>query len=405
MKKGKHVIFLGAGASNRSGYPLANELRLLISSRKNWERALVKYEDKHALKGRPITGPGLDYWDRRAKALELFRNGGFGTVDEFCKLATNFDFKEEINGLRGLLRVALGLFNPEENFEESEYYGFVQSLFKNDLVGLREDITILSYNYDPYLEFLLHRALEHRYKVVCNATDEELLDERNKLLGRPFQHLNAVTSGFKKLSNLDWLDEKGPSFAVLKLHGQICYEKDFEVLFVSTPLARASELLTENNHSAPLLFPWEAVNENGFSNEDSFSIGNAPAIFSLLQKIWQRAKREVLAADKISFVGLSVHPFLLDGLKYLFEGKSGTAEIVVANPDNPPWTRENHETHWLNRPHSSAYAVAKMLEKFAPDLQIRGMYKGSPTTDHLTIVSDFASFVRTQLRPVELTRF
>ena len=41
------------------------------------------------------------------------------------------------------------LFNPEENFEKSEYYGFIQSLFKDDLLSLRDrynspDITIMT---------------------------------------------------------------------------------------------------------------------------------------------------------------------------------------------------------------------------------------------------------------------
>jgi hypothetical protein len=43
MATGKHVIFLGAGASKNSGYPLANDLRLLISSRNKRENAFRKY--------------------------------------------------------------------------------------------------------------------------------------------------------------------------------------------------------------------------------------------------------------------------------------------------------------------------------------------------------------------------
>jgi hypothetical protein len=118
VKKGKHIIFLGAGASKQSGYPLANDLRLLISSRKKWEEALVEYEDKHKLSNRSVSTLGVNYWDNHVDALNLFRKGGFATIDEFCKLAGGFSFQNEINNLRCLLRAALGLFNPEENFEK-----------------------------------------------------------------------------------------------------------------------------------------------------------------------------------------------------------------------------------------------------------------------------------------------
>ena len=214
-----HVIFLGAGASHGSGYPLANDLRLLISSRKNWEEALVKYEDKHKLAGKPISTLGRDYWDYHVVALDLFRNGGFATVDEFCKLAGGFSFQSEINNLRCLLRAALGLFNPEENFEKSEYYGFIQSLFMNDLVSLRDSITVLSFNYDPYLEFLLYRALLHRHKVTRRGggvvlSNEELAAERETCNFT----VNAATSGFGSLGDPNWLDAGGerPTFCILK---------------------------------------------------------------------------------------------------------------------------------------------------------------------------------------------
>jgi hypothetical protein len=146
-----HIIFLGAGASHGSGYPLANGLRLLISSRNKWEDALVKYESAHGLMNRPISNLGMEYWDRHVDALKFFRNGGFATIDEFCKLAGGSKLHNEIHGLRCLLRAALGLFNPEEHFEKSEYYSFVQKLFKSDQMSLREDITILTYNTIPIL--------------------------------------------------------------------------------------------------------------------------------------------------------------------------------------------------------------------------------------------------------------
>jgi hypothetical protein len=41
------------------------------------------------------------------------------------------------------------VFNPEEHFEQSEYYSFIQALFKDDQTSLRDDIVVLTYNYDP----------------------------------------------------------------------------------------------------------------------------------------------------------------------------------------------------------------------------------------------------------------
>src|ERR1700723_486671 len=224
MKNGKHVIFLGAGASHGSGYPLANGLRLLISSAKKWEKALADYEDRHGLAGRPITNQGMAYWRQHEEALKLFRDGGFATIDEFCKLAGGFNFLQEINGLRRIVRAALGLFNPEENFEKSEYYNFVQTLFKDDLTTLRDDIVVLSYNYDPYLEFLLLRALEIRQKVILRITAPAVVnDENTRKVAQMAWQYHSVTSGFYPQTGQLWLndDKDKPAFCLLKLHGSI----------------------------------------------------------------------------------------------------------------------------------------------------------------------------------------
>ena len=209
----------------------------------------------------------MDYWDYHVVALDLFRKGGFATVDEFCKLAQT-TYEGEINNLRSLLRIALGLFNPEENFEQSEYYGFIQSLFKDDLFSLREDVVILSYNYDPYLEFLLYRALANRFQVIRRLTGPSVsdvdivqIDEHNKVI-------NAVTGGFGLLGDQKWLGDENakPSFCVLKLHGSIVnvvnLANDFDILFSADEgdvLRRAVRLFGagEHDYTPPVLFPWE----------------------------------------------------------------------------------------------------------------------------------------------------
>jgi hypothetical protein len=410
MSAGKHVIFLGAGASYGSGYPLANGLRLLISSRKKWEEAVAQYEAKHNVVSRPIVTMAMSYYDRHREALELFRNGGFATLDEFCKLAGGFSFQREIKGLRSLVRGALGLFNPEEHFEKSEYYGFVQSLFKDDLLSLREDITVLTYNYDPYLEFLLYRALENRFRVT-QKDKTYISNEKDLLRLKDYQRsLNAVTSGLFSYEDLSWLSHEPtkPAFCVLKLHGSICYYADeisgFDRLFLTEPQVRADKLFNGDPDRVmpPILFPWEVMTERGFAEQNAFPI-QSRVLHTLFQGIWERARRDVQAADKISFVGMSMHPFMFDGLKYLFDGKQGKVEVCVANPDNMQFVRGKAETHWNHQPYSSAYAVAKTLGEIAPKMSRFGMVPGSRrgADGDVTLVQNFSEFIRTQMKPIQ----
>jgi hypothetical protein len=392
-----HVIFLGAGSSYGSGYPLANDLRLLISSRKNWEEALVKYEDEHKLPGKPISALGINYWDYHVVALDLFRNGGFATVDEFCKLAGGFSFQSEINNLRCLLRAALGLFNPEEKFEKSEYYGFIQSLFMPDLLSLRDGVTVLSFNYDPYLEYLLLRALQHRYQVTRRTSSLVLSNEESAAQKKYENSCYAVTSGFIAPADQKWLGAQSdaPTFCVLKLHGSIVSAvnaiSDFETLFSDregSALRRAEKLLGENSgrNMPPILFPWEIMDKNGFIEKDASPFQNAPAVHSLFRSIWERARRAVQTADKISFVGLSMHEYLNDGFRYLFgnfgkesdpkiramidagnidENKPKEVQVVVANPENENFKHTDKGMH----PASLCGKVNVMLRTVADNMK------------------------------------
>jgi len=403
MATGKHVIFLGAGASYSSGYPLANGLRLMISSRDNWSKSLREYQERHPSPHAPVSWDhaGRNLWEWHSKALNLFRNGGFATLDEFCKLA-GFAFQNEIHGLRNVVRAALGMFNPEEHFEDSEYYGFAQSLFKDDLVSLREDVCILTYNYDPYLDFLLYRALNSRWKMTRTEPQVSTADlARDK---RDEQQLNAVTSGFFDTLNRSWLGDENSdrSFCLLKLHGSICYGKepkgiDFETLFIDGPEKRAMKLLGSDyqNVSAPILFPWEIINANGPVEERGFtSQYHNNSVYPLFRGIWERARREIQSAAKISFVGLSMHQFLEDGLRFLFKGKTGNMEIVIANPLNEPFIDRTGDKHWSRHPHSLAYILNKFLNNVVPKV-------GRPGGE-IKLMNSFQEFVKTQMSPVEI---
>src|SRR5881396_3549869 len=147
----KHVILLGAGASCTSGYPLADRLRLLMSSEKDFKAELSRVlPDKAAF----TSALAFDLLFRpNEQAIELFRHGGFATIDEFSKLA-GAKYPKEVQELKKLLRFVLAIDNPEENFTRSDYYVFIQKLFRSDLFSLRDDVTTLTFNDDPYLPYL-----------------------------------------------------------------------------------------------------------------------------------------------------------------------------------------------------------------------------------------------------------
>jgi hypothetical protein len=392
-RREKHVIFLGAGASFGSGYPLASQLRLLLSSREHFEKAITEYEDQSGLKDKPIWRHAQHCFTRNEKALQLFRHGGFATVDEFCKLAGK-RFHQEIDQLRQMIRGVLGLFNPEENFHKSEYYEFVQKLFESDLVTLRHDVTVLTYNYDLYLEYVLWRALRQRWAIGGQSDDTNLL--------------NAVTSGFFDPSNQNWLRKSG--FSVLKLHGSIGYPND-EVLgcplFFQDGKARRAEKLFAYEGAKlvpPIMFPWEIISDRGTINR-LLPIGGAHQcgdahVKKLFNGIWKRARRAVQQADRISFVGLSMHPFMNEGLKYLLKGKTGRAELIVANTENVIFEQSRRETYWTNNPQSPGALFLTMFRNFAPDCKTQGVLPGQGMqVDALTLLKDFRSFIRTQLQP------
>jgi hypothetical protein len=247
----------------------------------------------------------------------------------------------------------------------------------------------------------VHRfGVERRGKSVI-ATAEDISKHQNLE-----KTLNAVTSGFYNIQDTKWIneDEINPNFCVLQLHGSICYFADeaagYDTLFDATPVERAKKLFKKSTEGIlpPVLFPWEIMTDKGFTEKSAFP--QYPNLYPLFRGIWERAKREVQAANKISFVGLSMHPFLMDGLKYLFENKAGNIEVCVANPDNPKWIQGKRETYWINQPHCSAYDIDQMLKGCAPHFVKMGWHEVELETGLITFANDFESFVKTQMKPI-----
>lgn len=350
----KHVIFLGAGASASSHYPLANELRLWMCSEHHFLRAMEK-RGVHLQHAKKIG----QFFDSVKESTGLFRRGAFGSVDEFCKLMSGHEHEEKVNEMRRLSRFVLGLFNPEDHFEDSDYYPFVQRLFDRSLRDFRNDIAVFTFNYDGHLDYVLLQACE----------------ERRRIAGRKFNLdlANSITSGFYEPGGNSEI-KMADGFCLLKLHGSICQgqlgQHGYPNFFKSDVSRRLESLGHENPLLPPIVFPWEVFDEKGeFRDDRDFPLKDQEVKYhALFRNIWERAKHEIEPATKISFVGLSLHPFLENALKYLFGNKGEKVEVVVANPGNSQFSRFPDV---VDHPkHSPARKAVRMLLEAAPNLLV-----------------------------------
>jgi hypothetical protein len=115
----------------------------------------------------------------------------------------------------------------------------------------------------------------------------------------------------------------------------------------------------------PVLLPWEIVHESGrlLSREEYLTAVKGDwqhaNLYQLFSGIWQKAKQEVTSANKVSFVGLSMGPFVVPAACYLFSGRSGAAEFAVVNPENERFKTHSDRLH----PKSPAGRTYAILEK------------------------------------------
>ena len=126
-KRLNHVIFLGAGASDTSGYPIGQELRLRMASQEHFQAELYKIIPENSLTPLEANKARSKCFSRFAdfnESVELFRHGGFATIDEFSKLAS-VGHQKHVQNMKKLMRVVLSLHNPEKQFHESDYYPWV----------------------------------------------------------------------------------------------------------------------------------------------------------------------------------------------------------------------------------------------------------------------------------------
>jgi hypothetical protein len=367
-----HVIVLGAGASWSSGYPLADRLRLLTCSRKDF----IEYVDEK-IANTPFAGRQgqlIEYFDRIKGATELFRRGGFATVDEFCYLAGE-RFPNEVKELKRLMRLIFMLHDAEKDFHKSDYYPFVQRLFKSNLHDLRDDIAVLSFNYDTHFEYLLWTAHCRRKESIGQNPDQAVLDD--------------ISSGFYMRSLAPRLDKR--RLVALKLHGlclmptssnkapALTYGHSFDT---SERNSLHDHFTKFHDTMPPIVFPWELHNSDGeryikekfcLTDRDLYSAGSELSymttdIHSVFDAIWTQAQRVVSNASRISFVGLSMHEYLKPGLRLLFNVRARwfsqrlnsafqNIDVVIANPDAQ---KSNGKM---------AQNYQKVLEEVCPQLQ------------------------------------
>ncbi len=306
------------------------------------------------------------------KTLKLFREGGFGTIDEFCYLTRN-KRSGEVSDLKKVLRLAFALNRPENKYAESDYYPFIQKLFADDLQTLRDDVVVISFNYDPYLEWLLYRAVQTRIEAIS-------------MVGTPFGGMaTAVTSGFidRSIERIS----RDDGFCLLKLHGTVAWPATLQKGVRAMPDCdwnvfygeRCLQSLTSKEHgqsAPPILFPWETLGQkSAFALTDSehepgikaggYTGGNVD-LHDLFQTIWGRAKAEVLAANRISFIGISMHEYIHAGFRVLFEGKNTPIDLVVADST---CVGDQHGRMIRNpvNPRSVESRVQKLLDDVCPN--------------------------------------
>jgi hypothetical protein len=380
------VLILGAGASETSGYPLANELALLMCDERSFRDKLRRqfaeegFYDENASYENAFASVQLE-----SKAAATLRSSDFETMDQLSRHVAGGEHAHIARGLKILMRLVLAIHNPDKShYGTSDYRKLVNRVLEG--AHPRQDTTIISLNYDPYLEYRLFRAF--RSRSVGTTGGEEA------------HHIaQAIHSGFLKPDDLRWLALDG--FCHLKLHGvaalpaarhpgqltvpvQPNQPTEFHAGYLFAGFDSRARLGTmvrgpHAEQAPPALLPWEIVHESGsrllteleFEATAGADWQHRP-LYPLFAGIWQRARREIQAADKISLIGLSLGPYLEPGLKYLFEGKTGDVQLVVANPANKRFIERDDP---LNRNGPAGHALEVLKEKCGMARRVSGSFR------------------------------
>jgi hypothetical protein len=422
MKPKKHVIILGAGASITSGYPDANQLTVLMCDLQTFFK---EFEARATAEGEKNAVDWLrkstiqNYYDSFNQTVQLLRRGDFATMDELSNLAVGGQRSDEILKLKKLMRFVFALNNPEiSHWPQSDYRAFIHALFERKS-QLREDISIISFNYDSYFEYRLLRALRARIQV------SPVPPEVKKRMSQ------AATSGFLNPTDLEWT--QSPGFCHLKLHGTCILPATVQTRLNWPPQQGEIIDLTSDrmfgfgflprfaclsdsrfaSQDPPTLLPWEIIsNEGKLLEQTEFESIVDPnwqhkPLYPLFHGLWQRARNDIQEADKISFVGLSVSPFMEPELRFLFSGKKNIIQAVIANPENSRfkgYADPFHPRTFCGKMLDTFYRICPKMACNRSDseggqaLPDRVMH-GNTTRDasEITARMDFADFIRNEM--------
>lgn len=369
MSEEKHVIFLGAGASCTSQYPSANHLRLRLTCKTHFRSTI---EENKAEKN--TISNCCHFFDEFKESISLFREGCFGTVDEFSKLAAN-KYPGHVGKMKCLMMAALCLHNPEDQFHKSDYYRFVQNLFLDDLITLKNDVLILTFNYDCYLDYLLLRAMDRRSQLSVLKG------------GLTTNDRNRLTGGFWDINDREWLTDSEDYFNFIKLHGSIGYPShdsySFSNMFSSDTSKRLSLVGNQYFKSIPpVVFPWEIftrpgqfVKESEFLSQrkaqgDESADSNINNLFQTFKQTWEKGMQMIVRAKRVTFIGLSMHPFLEPGLSYLLGNLNPNASVTNVNTDQEGITKEKLPTSSSGLLHSFLHRPNNLLNRPPVDRRI-----------------------------------
>lgn len=255
--------------------------------------------------------------------------------------------------------------------------------------------------------------------------------------GTPSEMIHAaVTSGFSGGATAQKAIRDGTGFCLLKLHGMIAWPRktqrggvistdlDYLEIFGGTPGERIHALLSQHKERSmpPIVFPWEIMDGNGgFIDEKDFLLPDEaddgyrsggrtvadPSLYSMFKETWIRARKEVQGASRVSFVGLSMHEYLVQGLKYLFDGKTGTTWLVATDPDES--TVSGQFRYRSSLPGNRAPAkFLDFLERTCPNLVCNpgatmlldgGRSVSSPSASSIKLRIDFEDFIAKEMNP------
>jgi hypothetical protein len=422
LKPKKHVVILGAGASITSGYPDANKLTVLMCDSLSFFNEFIARATAEGVEkpDRWLQASTVrQYYDSFKETVSLLKRGDFATMDELSNMVAGGQNSDQIQTLKKLMRFVFALNNPEiSHWPQSDYRAFIQALFLRKNL-LRDDISVISFNYDPYFEYRLLRALKARVQVSPVSSEIER------------RMCRAAISGYQYPTDLEWT--QSPGFCHLKLHGTCILPSRAQTKINWPPQeGEPTDLISDRmfgfgivprfsclsesrfaGQDPPILLPWEIVSDDGKlleQTEFESRVGSNwqyKHLYPLFRALWQRARSEIQEADKISFVGISLSPFMEPELRFLFEGKRNIIQMVIANPENSRFKGYANPFH----PNTFSGKFLDVLQKMCPNMACNrsdseggqthggGQSFGNSRRDfsEVTVRTDFADFIRNEM--------